>query len=388
MRSLLITLPLSLSVLGCTSEPEIDELAGEVPEDDIVDGKADSAANGVYTYFSIKGDTRKCASPFCGGFHLARVNRSTTTCHDGKSSDSCYTPELDFSESNLSQATQYKLTTAAANGAFDNGVKALVRGRFAKKSLGPVEPQLGRFIVTEAWVSQSDAVSDGVFVKVHDNGLRCIAAPCPSLTEKGLNTSRSASISEVDFSPAGLADEQIGNLMQHMFEASGLIVVGDRFTYKIGGRKGKGRTATAVFAKLTDVTACAGTVVSGPSSFIDSADGMQCEMPETHCLTTDHGACPQLSPLPPDFCSDGTIVKGEPSFIDSADGMECQMPSVHCVTKDHGACPQFSPLPPDFCSAGTIARGPSSFIPSADGKECEIPSIHCVTNDAGSCPLF
>ena len=29
---------------------------------------------------------------------------------------------------------------------------------------------------------------DGVFAKVFENGIRCIAAPCPTLTEKGLNT--------------------------------------------------------------------------------------------------------------------------------------------------------------------------------------------------------
>jgi hypothetical protein len=387
MRSLMFA-AVSLSLIGCASEGEVDELAGETAADDVVDGKADSAADGVYTYFSIRGDTRKCASPFCGGFHLARVNRTSTTCHDGKTGDSCYTPELDFSEANLSQATQFKLTSAAAQGAFGDGVKALVRGRFAKKSTGTVQPQLGRFIVTEAWIAQSDAVSDGVFVKVHDNGLRCIAAPCPSLNEKGLNTSRSADISDIDYAASGLSDEQIGDAVQHMFEPSGLIVAGDRYSFKISGRKGKGRTATAVYARLTDATTCAGTVVPGSSSFVDSADGKQCEMPETHCLTGDSNACPFLTPLPPTFCSDGTIVKGAPSFIDSADGMECQMPSVHCVTKDFSACPQLSPLPPDFCSDGTIVRGDSHFIPSADGKECQMPSVHCVTNDAGSCPLF
>ncbi len=386
MRSLLIALPLSLSLLGCASDAEVDELAGEVPADDVVDGKADSAADGAYTYFSIKGDTRKCTAPHCGGFHLARVNRTSTTCHDGSTADSCYTPELDFSESNLSQKVQDQLRLAAANGAIGDGVKALVRGRFAAKSTGPIAPELGRFIVTEAWVAQSGSISDGVFVKVHDNGLRCIAAPCPSLHERGLNTSRGADISEVDFAPAGLADEQIGELMQHMFEPSGLIVVGDRFTFKVNGRKGKGRTATAVFARLSDAATCAGTEVEGSSSFVDSTDGKQCEVPETHCLTNDFNACPQFQPLPPDFCADGTIVKGAPSFTSSADGMECRLPSVHCVTKDSNACPQLSPLPPNFCADGTIVRGESSFIDSADGKECEMPSIHCVTNDAAACP--
>jgi len=392
MRALMFqaALPLlSISLIAaCASEAEYDELAGETAEDEALDGKADGAASGAYTYFAIKGDTRRCASPFCGGYHLNRVNRTTTVCHDGKAGDSCYTPELDFSQSGLSPTTQFELTSAAASGAIGEGVKALVRGRFAKQSNNPIQPELGRFIVTEAWIAQTDAVSDGVFVKVSDNGLRCFAAPCPSMTEKGLNTSRSAGIAEIDYSSSGLADEQIGELGLQMFEPSGLIVAGDRFSFKISGRPGKGRTATAVFARLADAAEfCAdGTVVSGPSTFVDSADGKQCELPAAHCLTNDFGACPQLQPLPPNFCADGTVVTGPASFIASADGMECQMPSVHCVTKDFGACPQLQPLPPNFCSDGTVVSGPASFIDSADGKECRIPSVHCLTNDSASCP--
>lgn len=270
----------SMSLLGCTSEAEFDELAGETAADDAADdGKSDGAASGVYTYFAIKGDTRKCASPYCGGFHMNRVNRTTTTCHDGKTGDSCYTPELDFSESGLSQQTQYKLTTAAASGAFGDGVKALVRGRFAKTSLGPIEPQLGRFIVTEAWIAQSGSVSDGVFVKVRDNGLRCFAAPCPSMNEKALNTARGADIAEVDYSSSGLSDEQVGELGSQMFEPSGLIIAGDRYNFKIGGRKGKGRTATAVYRKMREtndaacfVGGCSGQVCSDQEGVITTCE--------------------------------------------------------------------------------------------------------------------
>ena len=261
---------LSISLFSaCASEGEYDELAGETAEDEALDGKADGAPSGVYTYFAIKGDTRRCAFPFCGGYHIERLNRSTTVCHDRQSSASCYTPELDFSESGLSQDTQYKLTSAAAQGALGEGVKALVRGRFAPTGTGKTAPELGRFIVTEAWVAQSDAVSDGVFVKVRDNGLRCIAAPCPSLNEKGLNTSRGVNIAEIDYASAGLTDEQIGELGHQMFEPSGLIVAGERYTFSIDGRKGKGRTANAVFARLADAAAGA-CFVGGCSSHICS----------------------------------------------------------------------------------------------------------------------
>jgi hypothetical protein len=85
----------------------------------------------------------------------------------------------------------------------------------------------------------------------------------------------------------------------------------------------------------------AGTAVSGPGTFVASADGMECKMPEVHCVTNDWTACPQLNPLPPDWCANGTVVSGPHTYVDSADGMECAIPSVHCVTNDMSSCPQF-----------------------------------------------
>lgn len=129
-------------------------------------------------------------------------------------------------------------------------------------------------------------------------------------------------------------------------------------------------------SNCSDGTAVAETV------FVDDGGDFECTQEELHCLTNDHSGCPQLSPLPPDYCPDGEIVSGSPSYLPAADGMECEMPSVHCVTQDHDACPLFSPLPPDYCQDGEIVQGAPSFIPSADGMECEIPSVHCIS---GTC---
>lgn len=130
---------------------------------------------------------------------------------------------------------------------------------------------------------------------------------------------------------------------------------------------------------------CADGHVETTDTFTDADNGMECAVAQQHCVTDDASECPQLSPLPPDFCADGLVVKGAASYISSADGMECSMPSVHCVTKDSSACPQFSPLPPDFCADGHIVKGADSFIASSDGKECRLPSVHCVTDDASAC---
>jgi hypothetical protein len=251
---------------ACTGSDEVfDELAGETAEDAALDGdgKADAAVDGAYTFFEVYGDMRKCSFPLCGGHYLNRVNRTTTTCHDGSSAEECYTPELDFTESGLSQAGQDTFRVAAAQGALGMA-KPLVRGRFAKKNLTTTSPKLGRFIVTEVWMPQGPFAADGVFVRIHDNGVRCIAAPCMSTGEKGLNTSRSAAISDIDFSMSGVTEEAWGELVNELFVPHGLIIAGDRFNVTFEGRKGKGRTATNVYKRLADeAAACRATGCSG-----------------------------------------------------------------------------------------------------------------------------
>ena len=283
----LAALPLlSLSLVACSGEELVDELAGETAEDAAGDGKADAAVDGSYTFFTMHGDMRKCAFPMCGGEFLTRVNRSTTVCHDGKSAESCYTPELDFSESGLSEDAQNKLRATAAQGVFEGAARPLVRGRFAKKNFTTPSPEMGRFIVTEVWLPQGPNAGDGVFARLQDNGLRCIAAPCPSTTEKGLNTSRSAAISDIDFSLSGIDEELIGELVHEMFQPHGLIIAGDRFSVKIDGRKGKGRTATNVWKKLVEQAPC---VVGGCSGEICADEPMfsTCEVkPEAVCFET------------------------------------------------------------------------------------------------------
>jgi hypothetical protein len=273
MRSLFALSFLSLSLItACASEGERDELAGESPDDDVAnaDGKGDVAADGVYTYFTIKADTKKCAFPMCGGTYVERLNRTTTVCHDGKSLAACYTPVLDFSESGLKPEMQDTVRLAVSSASIGAGVKAIVRGRFAPTNSLTVGKTMGRFIVTEAWLAQSAAPTDGVFVKVKDIGVRCIAAPCASTRETALNTSRSANISEIDYAPAGLTDDQIGDVTEKLFQPAGLIIAGDRYTYKFQGRKGSGRTATNVFVRVENPAQSAGCFVGGCSGQICS----------------------------------------------------------------------------------------------------------------------
>lgn len=252
----LAALPLfTLSIAACASSTE-DELAGEADAQESLDGKADAAANGASTYFEIRSDFRRCAFPMCGGFFLDRLNASTTTCHNGSKAEACYTPVLDWSQSGLTQEQQDALRSKA--GSVGEGVHAIVRGRFASKNTTTPQPNLGRFIVTEAWVAQGEGASDGVFAKVFENGIRCIAAPCPSLTEKALNSSRTANIADLDFTAGSYTDEAIEGLIGDYIAPGGIIVAGDRYSYKIDGRWGKGRTATQAYRNLKNIAAAAG----------------------------------------------------------------------------------------------------------------------------------
>jgi hypothetical protein len=246
----------AITLSACAGAGAIDdELAGETAADDnLTDGKADSAAGGAYTYFAITADLRKCASPMCGGFFMARLNRTTTICHDGTAQTSCYTPVLDWSEAALGADLQAQLVDGANASATIGDTRAIVRGRFAPTNGTPV-PSLGRFIVTEAWLGQADQPASGVFVKVVDNGTRCITEPCPWLTERGLNTSRSAAIDEIDWSYAEFTVDQVADFNTALTEPSGLVMAGDRYIYTENGQAAKGRTCTQGYHRLVEAAA-------------------------------------------------------------------------------------------------------------------------------------
>jgi len=247
-----------ISVLVCvlascsTAAGEQDELNDVSPSQAAVSGKADRALGGAYTYYEVTADLRKCPSPLCGGWFLKRLNRDTTICADGQEAESCYTPVLDWSEANLSEEQQSKLLDAAAKDATSSGVFGILRGEFAPTNTTP-RPELGRFVISEAWVAEGDGVSEGAFVRVKDNGLRCLVAPCPSLTETTLNTPRTTDIAELDWTPSGLSAREIEGLTELLFSPAGILVAGHRYTVYENGQTAKGRTVTVAYERLSDV---------------------------------------------------------------------------------------------------------------------------------------
>jgi hypothetical protein len=81
---------------ACTDDSTTDELAADdatVGED----SKADFAG-GVYTYYFVTPDFRRCASPFCGGVFYRLANATKTTCADGRLAGAHRAYQIDVSE--------------------------------------------------------------------------------------------------------------------------------------------------------------------------------------------------------------------------------------------------------------------------------------------------
>ena len=232
------------SVVGCGSAAEYQE------ENNNDSMETYDAAGAAGDYFGIIKDQRKCASPTCGGWFLTRLNYSSTRCADGTFAGSCYTPVLDWSAADLPGEDQLRMLRACEDGASAGGTYAIVRGRFARSNHTP-DPSLGRFVISEAWLAEGDTVANGLFVRTTDNGIRCFAAPCPSITEEPLNGVHPTDIASIDWAPADLTEGQIAECVAEMAKPDGLVVAGARYTVTGTAGSAPGRTASAAFYRLT-----------------------------------------------------------------------------------------------------------------------------------------
>jgi len=240
MRTLAFALSVtSLLAVGCTDSGEpVDEL-GEETAADGEDGKGDGAA--AFTFYNLLPDNRACSlnsPPDCGrGFFVSRVNRTTTQCGRGTPQAMCKVETIDW--------TGTAMPASVAKGYEDDlrsGKPLLVRGTVA-----PSPDDRGLVVeVTEIWVTSKPEWVEGVFTLVKDNGIRCITAPCPSFTERRLNSNLSANISSVDFGDSGASQDEIDRAYSSMYGGDGVVVVGYRYTDSAGG---KGRTANKFFTK-------------------------------------------------------------------------------------------------------------------------------------------
>ena len=245
MRTRLIFASLFAATAITACSPAEDELAGE-DTTELSDEKAD--ATHTYTYYTVVRDMRRCASPFCGGYWVERVNRTTTRCGDGTYAERCYVADADWARLGLEEPALDAVQGAAS------GNKLVVRATVVQKSWGADIGRLGNLRPTEAYVGKGPNAPEGVFVKVEETGVRCWAAPCPFFKEYKLNGSGTVSLAEIGWDDSGAADDVVGKAIEAIF-AHDLIIAGDRFTVTGPAGTGKARTATQFYIRARDVDA-------------------------------------------------------------------------------------------------------------------------------------
>jgi uncharacterized protein DUF6748/Kazal-type serine protease inhibitor-like protein len=236
---------------------------------------SDAASGSGPSYFELRRDGRRCASPLCGGFFVQRVNRLTTACADGSRSAECYVGDLDLSALGLGSEQ-----VSAIEG---DPESFLLEGEVISVSseLGEV----GRLNVTEAWQGHAGVDARGAFLRVQNSGIVCITSPCLSFSAQLLNSRvPSVSLAGVDldvFSDASDAFEQLD-------APEGLLVAALPSIVSGPGGRALGLTASEYFIPVT-----AQAAVCGTRGAPVCADGSFCAFPaESDCGRTDRpGTC-------------------------------------------------------------------------------------------------
>ncbi len=207
-EALAVAVSASLILVGCTTDVDSDQPgSGSIEEDDVHDDRA-----GMFGYFSVKASG--------SGFAVAMVNRETTRCGGGRQAATCEVQTLESERYN-------DLFLAQLGDVFARGYTLVFQGAIVDVD---AKHMAAAFRADAIYAAGSDSKeSGGEFVFVSDNGRRCDDRPCNSVSEKVLNSTRSANISEVNLRGTGLTEAE--DTQAHFaLNRSGLIVVGYRYT--------------------------------------------------------------------------------------------------------------------------------------------------------------
>ena len=234
-----------------STTPGDDELAGESAADgDKADGNALQDTFGIYTAQKV-GAFECNGLGSCTHVDLALAGRSSTTCADGSKGATCSVRYLDFSTLKLtsSQTANLQAKIQASASTPEIGAQLLVRGKYihGTNPNQPNVPDWVTFQVTEVWVAQmAEAVTDGTFVMLRENGRRCVTAPCATVNENRLNSSRNIDMHGLDL-PSEMSTSIANKLGDATLVADGLIVVGDRTHGKVSGQATTLRSVNQAF---------------------------------------------------------------------------------------------------------------------------------------------
>ena len=228
MRTSLFASILFASLGACAAQqpsnlqPGTDELAGETGDGEAA--KAD-AAHDTFGFVSIHRSTDTSQNPLFGTrYTLERTNRTTMKCNDDQYHANCGVHAINWG--NLSQSQQDAVEKLLDDELAGNraGTQILVKGQFK------IYVDFSAFEVSEVWAAQLEGGSDdGTFVQVFDNNIRCITAPCPTIEEDKLNSSKTANTEGLAFDD-GVSESLQTKVNTAIGSSTGAIVVGDRVT--------------------------------------------------------------------------------------------------------------------------------------------------------------
>ena len=174
-----------------------------------------ASLGGGTLYYTLRRDLRRCAFPKCGGYFVRRVNHPLTRCVNGKFMKECYVAKIDWNGH----------PQIEVNGALLRG-KIVTKSHESGKPSMALLPIIGEFGVTESWQSAGDQISNGVFYRVKDRGIRCITHPCLTHQEVKLNSTAQRSIAGVDLSRARVPESRVSEAFEQMTRPEGVIIAG------------------------------------------------------------------------------------------------------------------------------------------------------------------
>jgi hypothetical protein len=176
------------------------------------------------SFYTIRRDLRRCASPMCGGYFIKLVNQPRTRCANGRSMPECYVAFIEWNGQ----------PEADSDG-------ALVRGTLVPR--GNRSGKYGFLRAREVWLPASGNQASGPFFRVRDRGIRCIAAPCETHHEAKLNTSVSRNVAGVDLAAANASENAVSEALTAMTAPDGVLVSGSH--EPVTGPAGRSQTLNA-----------------------------------------------------------------------------------------------------------------------------------------------
>jgi uncharacterized protein DUF6748 len=146
--------------------------------------------------YRVRPDPRLCPSPMCGGYFVASVDATPTTCYDGVRRPACYVAAVGLDALPATSRSRARAALAAP--------AALAEGRLVAFRSN-VAPRLAALAAHAVWRPAGSAGESGETIfRVVDTGIRCIRAPCFSLRATAAETGRVVRLSGVDLDAPGV----------------------------------------------------------------------------------------------------------------------------------------------------------------------------------------